>query len=120
MVKRIVKCCKICQAAKHWGTKGAQGKQRLQAGQPWQILAIDLVGPMPETNKGNRWILVLVEHFTRWQDALAIPDATAAVVASVLNERVFCYMGLQEQIYTDQGAQFKSINDRTLSTVGHR
>ena len=62
---------------------------------------------MPETNKGSRWILVLVDHFTRWQDALAIPDATAAVVASVLDERVFCYMGLLEHIHTDQGAQFE-------------
>ena len=108
MVRRMVKSCEICQAAKHGGTKGAQGKQRLHAGRPWQKVAIDLVGPMPETARGNRWILVLVDHFTRWQDALAIPDATAAVVATVLDERVFCYMGLPEQIHTDQGAQFES------------
>jgi len=66
------------------------------------------VGPMPETHRGNKWILVLTDHFTRWQDALALPDATAPVVASALDERVFCYLGLPEQIHTDQGAQFES------------
>ena len=58
--------------------------------------------------RGNRWILVLTDHFTRWQDALALPDATAPVVAHALDERVFCYLGLPEQIHSDQGAQFES------------
>ena len=108
MVRKAARSCEICQAAKHGGTKGPQGRQRLHAGRPWQKVAVDLVGPMPETARGNRWILVLVDHFTRWQDALAIPDATAPVVAAALDERVFCYMGLPEQIHTDQGAQFES------------
>ena len=108
MIRKAVKSCEVCQAAKHGGTKGFQGKQRLHVGRLWQRVAVDLVGPMPETSRGNQWILVLVDHFTRWQDALAIPDATAPVVAAVLDERVFCYMGLPEQIHTDQGAQFES------------
>ena len=83
LVRRMAKSCEVCQVAKHGITKGTQGRQRLYAGRPWQKVAIDLVGPMPETTKGNSWILVLVDHFTKWQDALAIPDATAAVVASV-------------------------------------
>ena len=71
-------------------------------------MAVDLVGPMPETSRGNRWILVLVDHFTRWQDAPAIPDATAPVVAATLDERVLCYMGLPEEIHTDRRDQFES------------
>ncbi|XP_067949612.1 uncharacterized protein [Watersipora subatra] len=58
--------------------------------------------------KGEQWILVLTDHFTRWQDALTLPDATAPVVANALDEGVFCYLGLPEQIHTDQGAQFES------------
>jgi len=36
-----------------------------------------------------------------------IPDALAATVAGVVDQNVFCYLGLPEQIHTDQGAQFK-------------
>ena len=59
------------------------------------------------TPRGNQWILVVTDHFTRWQDALAIPDATAPVVATALDERIFCYLGLPEQLHADQGPQFE-------------
>jgi len=72
----------------------------------WQVVAVDLVGPMPLTHRGNSWILVLTDHFTRWADALAIPDASAPTVARVLDQHVFCYFGLPEQIHSDQDAQF--------------
>ena len=79
----------------------------MHTGRPWQQLALDLVGPLPTTDRGNQWILVLTDHFSRWQDALALPDATATTVATTLEERVFCYFGLPEQIHTDQGTQFE-------------
>jgi len=63
---------------------------------------------MPLTPRGNCWILVLTDHFTRWADALAIPDASAPTLARVLDQNVFCYFGLPEQLHSDQGAQFQS------------
>ena len=107
-VRQVMRTCEVCQAAKQGGNKAAGGRQRLFAGRPWQKVAVDLVGPMPETSRGNKWILVLMDHFTRWQDAIPLTEATAPVVASTLDERVFCYLGLPEQLHTDQGAQFES------------
>jgi len=51
---------------------------------------------------------VLTDHFNRWADALAIPDASAPTVARARDQHVFCYFRLPEQIHTDQGAQFQS------------
>ena len=106
-VRRYIGQCEICQRAKTGGLQPAQGRRRLYAGRPWQKVAVDLVGPMPETPRGNKWILVISDHFTRWQDAFPLPDATAPTVATTLEERVFCYLGLPEQIHSDQGAQFE-------------
>ena len=100
-VRQYIRRCEVCQKAKTGGLLPAQGRRRLFAGRPWQKLAVDLVGPMPETPRGNRWILVVVDHFTRWQDAFPLPDATAPTVATALEERVFCYHGLPEQIHSD-------------------
>ena len=105
-VRSLLARCEVCQAAKHGGAAATAGTGRLHCGRPWQVVAVDLVGPMPTTPRGNTWILVLTDHFTRWSDALAIPDATAPVVARALDERVFCYLGLPESIHSDQGAQF--------------
>ena len=106
--RRLLKTCEVCQSAKTGGLKEPLSRQRLYAGRPWQKVAVDLVGPLPVTPRGNRWILVLTDHFSRWQDAIALPDATAPTVATILDERVFCYLGLPEQIHTDQGTQFES------------
>lgn len=92
-VRRVVRSFEVCQAAKHGQIRGPSNRQRLYARQPWQKVAVDLVGPLPETEKGIRWILLLTDRFNRWQDALAIPAANAPVVAAILDDRIFCYMG---------------------------
>jgi len=62
-----------------------------------------------QRDQANRWApRSLTDHFTRCADALAIPDASAPTVARALDQYVFCYFGLSEQIHTDQGAQFQS------------
>ena len=116
-VRRTIRTCEVCQVAKQGGCHPPGSRQRLYAGRPWQKVAVDLVGPFPVTPRGNRWILVLADHFTRWHDALPIPDATAPTVATTLDERVFSYMGLPEQIHTDQGVQFQSQLMAELCTL---
>jgi len=105
-VRLRVKQCEICQASKHGRLPGEAGQRRLYTGRPWHVVAVDLVGPL--TPRSNSWILVLTNHFTRWADAPAIPDALAPTVARVLDQHVFGYFGLPEQIHSDQGAQFQS------------
>jgi len=80
-------------------------------------VAVDLVGLMPLSAKGNTWILVLMDHFTRWADALAIPDASAPMLTQALDQYVFCYFGLPEQIHTNQGTQFQSQLMRDLCRI---
>jgi len=100
--------CEVCQASKHGRSTETAGRHRHHAGRPWQVVAVDLVSPIPTTVSGNNWVLVLTDHFTRWADALAIPDASAPTVARALDQQVFCYFGLPEHIHSDQGAQFQS------------
>ena len=104
----VRRTCEKCQMGKHGKPATTTGHRHLHSGRPWQVVVIDLVEPMPKTARGNSWILVLSDHFTRWQDAIAIRDATAPTVARTLDERVFSYFGLPETIHTDQGAQFES------------
>jgi len=58
-VRLRVRQCEICQASKHGHLPVEAGRRRLYAGRPWQVVAVDLVGPMPPTPRGNSWILVL-------------------------------------------------------------
>ena len=39
-------------------------------------VAVDILGPLPVTERGNRYILVLTDCFTKWTEVYAIPDHT--------------------------------------------
>jgi len=117
-VRLWVRKCEVCRASKHGRFTETAGRRRLYAGHPWQVVAVDLVGPMPTTVRGNNCILVLTDQFMWWADALAIPDASAPTVARALDQQVFCYFGLPEQIHSDQGAQFQSQLMSNLCKMG--
>ena len=107
-VRQWIQACLPCQKSKPASHKSHNTRNKLWAGRPWQIIAVDLCGPLPETTRGNTEILVLADHFTRWYDAIPIPDGQASTVARVLDERIFSYFGIPEIIHTDQGSQFQS------------
>jgi transposase InsO family protein len=107
-IRRQIQSCGTCQAAKHGRKTKPSARQRLYAGRPWQLVSVDLVGPFTKTARGNTMILVIVDHFTRWRDALPLPDGTAISVARMLDDQVFSYFGVPERIHSDQGAQFES------------
>ena len=67
------------------------------------MLSVDLVGPLTSTPKGNTIIPVLSDHFTKWRDALPVPNGLAETIAEMLEERVFCNLGVSERIQTDKG-----------------
>ena len=106
-VRRAVNSCEICQATKHSRDIKTDYQQRLFAGRPWQVLSLDLVGPFQKTPRGNTMILVISDHFTRWKDAIAIPNGTTITIVETLEKQVFNYFGLPERIHTDRGAQFE-------------
>ncbi len=83
-------------------------------GAPMERLTLDILGPLPESNQGNRYILCIGDYFTRWVWAVALPDQEARTIAEVLVEQVFTNFGLPRIIHTDQGRNFESILFREL------
>ena len=65
-----------------------------------QIIAIDIVGPLPESNAGNSYILVVGDYFTHWMEAFPIPNQEAMTVARTLVDKYFCRFGIPEQLHS--------------------
>ena len=42
---------------------------------------IDFAGPLPTTDRGNKYVLVCIEHCTKWVELVALPDKTSGTVA---------------------------------------
>ena len=70
-------------------------------------IALDIVGPLPKTSRGHRYIPVLVDYATRYPEALPLRTATAKAVAKELL-LLFSRVGIAREILTDQGSCFMS------------
>ena len=71
-------------------------------------MAVDLVGPFPESESGNSYIMVVGDYFSRWMEAFPIPNQEATTVADKLVDEVFLRYSAPEQLHSDQGRQFES------------
>ena len=74
-------------------------------GFPGEVINVDLVGPMPESN-GKKYILTCQDSFTRFCRAWAIPNKEATTVATKLIDEYLCAFGLPLAIHSDNGKEF--------------
>jgi len=108
-VERYCRSCDVCQrtVAKGRVTKVPLGKMPLMDS-PFKRVAVDLIGPIsPVTERGNRYILTMVDYATRYPEATALKSIEAETVAEAL-VTMFSRVGIPEEILSDQGSQFLS------------
>ena len=77
-------------------------------GYPFERIALDIMGPMPTTESGNKYILVVGDYFTKWKEAFAIPNQEAKTIAEKLVKEVISRYGAPEKIHSDQGRNFEA------------
>ncbi|GBL72304.1 hypothetical protein AVEN_115259-1 [Araneus ventricosus] len=71
-------------------------------------MALDILGPFPVTTKGNRYVLVLMDYFTKWPEAISISRQKATTVAEdLVRSWISCY-GVPMILHLDQGTNFNS------------
>ena len=76
-------------------------------GEPFERIAMDIVGPLPRSKQGHRYILVVCDYATRYPEAIPLKKFTAPVIADELIE-IFSRHGVPREILTDQGTNFTS------------
>ena len=74
------------------------------------------MGPLPLSN-GNQHILLIGDHFSKWYEAIPLPDPTAPTTATALPENWICRVGCPHSIHSDQGSNFESKLFKALNQV---
>lgn len=73
-----------------------------------ELVSMDIVGPLPTTQQGNRYLLTMVDHLTRYAEAVAIPDQSARTVSRAFVSQWVTRHGPPGRLLTDQGRNFIS------------
>ena len=75
----------------------------IKSGYPLQIAVMDILGPFPESQSSNVYILLATYYFTCWAEAYAIPNQEATTVAKKLTDEFFFWFSPPEQLHSNQG-----------------
>ena len=105
-IKEWIKSCQECQLYKPIKRVKAEG--HIEVGEIFDRFGFDFIGPMTESKKGSKYILVATEYLTKWPIARAVPVANAETVATFIYEEIIYNYGCPKTILTDQGTHFRN------------
>ena len=74
------------------------------------MVALDFLGPLVETSRGNKRRLVVTDKLSKYAIALALPDQTAETTALALFYKVFCIYSFPEFLHSDQDRKSTRLN----------
>ena len=128
-VRRWIRGCTKCSRRKLTRPRRAGTPKMILSGYPFHIVSIDLVGPMPETPSGNKYVLTMQDSFTRWPIAVPMPSTDSEAVAGALFRHLLTVHGCPTKILSDRGANLISQavqamcsrwNIRKIQTSGYQ
>nr|VZI45164.1 unnamed protein product [Spirometra erinaceieuropaei] len=106
-LKAWTRACIACQRSKIQRHNKAPIGTFPGPGARFSHVHLDIVGPLPLSN-GCSYLLTCVDRFTRWPEAIPLPDIAAPTVVKAFLSRWVAIFGAPSTITTDRGAQFES------------
>ena len=110
-----VETCETCQ--RRGKPKKINPLRTIEVSRVFELIGMDLIGPLPPTSQGNRYIIVMTEYLTKWVEAKAIPNKKAETIAEFLYNDVIARFGTPERMLTDQGTEFLNETVTALQKV---
>jgi hypothetical protein len=114
-VEQIVKTCKACQfAAKHQRRPGAPS---LLITSSWSLQrwGMDIVGPLPTAQGNFKFIVVVVEYFTKWIKARPLATITSVSIRKFFWQQIICRFVMPKELTVDNGKKFDCQDFREYS-----
>ena len=101
-IETYVKTCEECQKSK----RDIHGKKALLTPMPiedvFSRLHMDILGPITTTKDGYKYILLIVDSFSKWPEAFPLKTQEATEIANVLYKEIFTRYGAPRTIISDR------------------
>ena len=107
IVNQLCASCPVCQKAFPASTTKAPLHPLPIIKEPLGRIAMDIVGPLKRSKKGNKYILVLMGYATKWPEAFPLRNILTETIVESLVE-VTTRLGVPSELLTDNGTNFFS------------
>lgn len=120
-VKKVLRTCIHCWSQTRGNHASRIPAAKLPIGWPGDILAMDIFGPLRKARSGARYVLVCIDHFSRWVEMAAFPCIREQEVAQFLRDVWIPHHGVPRVVLSDNGPQFIAEMLRMLcESIGAR
>jgi hypothetical protein len=106
--RHILNVCKPCQERKAMGARKMPSPQISLTGHPFEKIALDITGPLRVSRGGERYILGIIDYFTKFPMLLPLHNTESKTVAKALFDNWICIFGAPMVIHSDRGTSFES------------
>ncbi len=106
-IENWIKCCRSCTMAKRGPRRQRPPLQQEISGSPFDHVAFDVIGPLPTTANGNRFILTVIDYFSKWVEAYALLNHKAKTVADCIIKCGITHHGIPVSIHSDNAPEFR-------------
>src|SRR3954469_5182167 len=100
-----IRICDTCQKRKTNKDRVPLETSR-QPTKPFEHIGIDVMGPLPRTLTGKRYIILAIDWFSKWTEAEAVEEADAQTITKFLYYDIITRHGVPQEITSDRGTEF--------------
>ncbi|XP_023312210.1 uncharacterized protein LOC111692433 [Anoplophora glabripennis] len=110
MVRRVqdyVRNCLVCSAVKPHQVQPRASLKPHTPREPFETISIDILGPFQETPRGNKYVIIVEDIFSKWTEAVPAPKVDSSTLIRFLENEIFARYGYPRTIISDNARIFK-------------
>ena len=122
MVKQVVRDCEVCGKIRATFGSSPAELQPLPIEGLLYRWSVDLLGPLPTSKSGNRYVMVMVEGFSKHLEVDVSAEKTSLFTAKAFLHNVLSRFGAPAEVVSDQGSEFLGEFHELLASnfIDHR
>ena len=121
-IEEVIATCEHCKLKNAHHNKKEGLKHPIMKSRPFEQVCLDIVGPLPITSNDHRYVLTMIDRFTRYVEVVPLQTITAEAVADAYIDRWLCRYGPPREVLSDNGPNlhlkyFKWYKDRRILNI---
>lgn len=114
-IRRFINQCLVCAQNKSYSSQCKSGNLPKDEMNPFEVVSIDIVGPLKTSINNHRYVLTMIDNASRWAEAVPLTNIRADTISKALTKNWIHRFGAPRHFLSDCGTQFTSAVFKELA-----